>query len=259
MIDSDEIEVFWEMPELEALVRKLVLRGESMKVDLKVALDLSTEQSKAELLKDISAMANTLDHANRNYGFVVLGATANAFSYTQFTQNEDLQATIDELVKHYIEPFVPSRLYMFGQGQQQWGVILIPPTRSAPHVFVKDIHKRSRGDIYVRRGTVTEKAMPADYARFFGQRLEEHAYQLRVEMRELHQRVNALESGPRPGGRRTKAPLAPDAPLQSPPPVGSPAPDLLQEIEQKLGSSARSRFGGPLASSARNRLVHAVS
>jgi hypothetical protein len=97
-MDSDEIEVFWDMRELEALVRKLVPRGESTKIDLKVALDLSTDHSKAELLKDISAMANTLDHVNRNHGFVVLGATANALGYTQFSQSEDhLQATIDEL------------------------------------------------------------------------------------------------------------------------------------------------------------------
>ena len=166
-MDYDDLYLPWDRSQLEALARQLVERGEGPKVDLKAMLDLSGAAAHGELLKDISAMANTYDAAHRNYGFIIVGASSSAVTFAQFSQTTDqLQATIDDLVKKHIEPFVRSHVLLFGHDQEAWGVIVIPPTRQAPHVFVHDIHKRSRGDIYVRRGTTTDKAGPADYVRF---------------------------------------------------------------------------------------------
>jgi hypothetical protein len=230
----DEMGLPWSLAELQALAERLVEHGEAPKVDLKTSLDLSDIPAKAELLKDISAVANTFHHANSNHGFLVLGAQTGGLTYTSFDQSADhLQATIDELVKHYIEPFIHTRLYQFGSGLEAWGVLVIPPTNNAPHVFVKDIQKRCRGDIYVRRGTVTDRALPGDFARFFRQHLEEHAYEQKVALRELSQRLAQLETGARQ--------LAPDhhqVDAVNTTAVASPLspPDLLTQIDLTLAS-----------------------
>ena len=118
---------------------------------------------------------------------------------------------------------VPTRLFVFGSDDdQRWGVLVIPPTRNAPHVFVKDIHKRNRGDIYVRRGTTTDKALPSDYARFFAQHLDEHAYQQKVELRELRERVSSIEQR---RSRRSRATTP-----------GTPAPDPAVQTDEATHS-----------------------
>jgi hypothetical protein len=240
----------WDLAKLEELILELVPKGEASKFDLKRSLDLSTAAAQAELLKDISAMANTYQHDLRNHGFIILGAANGAVSFTTFPQNADhLQATIDELVKNYIEPFVHTRLYIFGSAPNTWGVIVIPPTRSAPHVFVKDIQKRNRGDIYVRRGTITDKAQPGDFARFFSQHLEEHAYQLRVEIRDVRTRLESLTSA---GYRPVQAPAghmpSPDSVSTAAVPIPG---DLLALIEHELGA-ARNPIAEGLARAAQN-------
>jgi len=183
----------WNDEDLVELLGSIIARGETTKVDFKRELELSSS-SQSELLKDILAFANTFDYAYNNYGFILIGVEANTLCYTTFKQNADsLQATIDEIVKNYIEPFVPTHVKIFGTGDACWGVIVIPPTKNAPHVIVKDNHKRYRGDIYVRRGTITDKASPADFNRFFRQHLEEEMFVVQQQIRDLRKEVTTLK------------------------------------------------------------------
>src|SRR5688572_28043323 len=93
----------WENDALQTLLLKIIKTGETPKVDFKSQLNIATGEHHAELLKDISALATTYAHPYGNHGFIILGVTGNALSYTIFAQNADgLQARIDELVKHYI-------------------------------------------------------------------------------------------------------------------------------------------------------------
>jgi hypothetical protein len=185
----------WDRASLEELLRELVSRGEMSKVDLKSTFDVASTPAQGELLKDISAIANTYNHHYRNHGFIIFGCQNNKITCTAFPGNEDhVQATIDDLVRHYVGPFVTTHLYIFNHKGKQWGTLVIPPTRSAPHVFINNIHKRSKGDIYVRSGTITEKAQPGDYARFFRQHLEEHTYEFQRSISDLQSDVSALSA-----------------------------------------------------------------
>jgi predicted HTH transcriptional regulator len=192
---NDDLHLPWDRDSLEALLRKVVSTGETTKVDLKGILDLSTVQQQAELLKDVAAFANTYSHHYRNHGFIILGATQGQLSYSAFGNDEDhLQATIDDLVNKYLRPFITTHLFIFGEGEKQWGAIVVPPTRNAPHVFYNEIHKRYRGDVYVRNGTTTEKAQSEDYARFFRQHLEEHTYEFQQSINDLQRQVLSLRA-----------------------------------------------------------------
>jgi len=190
---EEELHLPWGRHDLEALLRKVVLTGETTKVDLKSSFDLSDNQHQAELLKDISALANTYSHHYKNYGFIVFGARQGEIVYTIFPNNEDhLQANIDDLIRKYLGPFITTHLFIFNDGEKQWGTLIIPPTMNAPHVFINNIHKHYRGDICVRNGTTTEKAQPEDYARFFRQHLEEHTYDFQQTISDLQRQVSNL-------------------------------------------------------------------
>jgi predicted HTH transcriptional regulator len=89
----------WENDALQTLLRKIIQIGEATKVDFKRQLNISTGEHHAELLKDISALANTYDYAYKNHGFIVLGVSENNLTHKKFDQNADgLQARIDELL-----------------------------------------------------------------------------------------------------------------------------------------------------------------
>jgi len=192
---DNEMHLPWDRPSLEALIRKVISTGEASKIDLKSNFELSEAQQQGEFLKDISAIANTYNHYYRNHGFIIFGARQNNMTYCNFSNNEDhLQATIDDLIKKYLGPFIITHLFIFTEGEKKWGVLVIPPTKTAPHVFISDIHKRCRGDVYVRSGTTTTKAHPDDYVRFFRQHLEEHTYEFQQSINDLQREVSLLKS-----------------------------------------------------------------
>lgn len=192
---DEELHLPWDRLALEELLIKVVSTGETTKVDLKRIFDLAGVQQQGEFLKDISAIANTYNHNYRNHGFIIFGAESNKITYTSFSDSVDhLQANIDDLIKKYLGPFITTHLYIFGENESQWGALVIPPTRNAPHIFINDIHKRYRGDVYVRSGTITEKAQPGDFSRFFSQHLEEHIYKFQQEIVDLRQQISNLAS-----------------------------------------------------------------
>ena len=190
---EETLHIPWDRNALEALLRKVIDIGEATKVDLKSSFEITDAQQQGELLKDISAMANTYSHHYKNYGFIIFGVTQSDIIHTTFSNNEDhLQASIDDLIRKYLGPFITTHLFIYYDSGKQWGVLVIPPTRNAPHVFINNIHKRNRGDIYVRNGTITEKAQPGDFARFFRQHLEEHTYELQESISDLQHQVSDL-------------------------------------------------------------------
>lgn len=192
---NEDLHLPWDRQSLETLIRKILTTGETSKVDFKGAFALVDAQQQGELLKDISAIANTYDHNYRNHGFLIFGVQQNAITGCSFPDNEDhIQASIDDLVKKYLAPFITTHLFFFLDDKNQWGVLVIPPTQNAPHVFIGDIHKRYRGDIYVRRGTTTGKAQAEDFPRFFRQHLDEYAYEFRQSVYDLQRQMANLET-----------------------------------------------------------------
>lgn len=132
-IMDEELHLPWDNNALESLLLKIIQTGETTKVDFKVELNLDTADQRAELLKDISAFANTYDDAYRNHGFILIGIKNNQIIGTSFPQEVDaLQASLDQLIKTYIGPFIQTHVRAFNSDGKTWGVIVIPPTRKAP-------------------------------------------------------------------------------------------------------------------------------
>lgn len=183
----EELHLPWNIEELKALIKKIIPLWETTKIDLKSAFDISSEQQKAELIKDVSAIANTFSTEYRNYWFIIF--TNNSWSFSFPDTQDHLQAGIDTLIKTYIEPFIKTNLYIF----ESYWVLLIPPTKNAPHIFVKDIHKRYNGDVYIRTWTTTNKAKAQDYSRFFRQHFEEYVLPLQEKTDFLQSRITTLE------------------------------------------------------------------
>lgn len=71
-MDSD-LHLPWDRESLEALLRKVLQTGETGKVDLKRSFEIVDGAHQAELLKDLSAIANTYDHHYFNHGFIIFG------------------------------------------------------------------------------------------------------------------------------------------------------------------------------------------
>jgi predicted HTH transcriptional regulator len=108
----------------------------------KAELELSTVDQKAELLKDITAMANTYDDGNGDYGFIIYGVSTGkvkGISVTE-TDNDKLQNTVDQLLKENIAPMPLVYLTPFEEPTgEKWGALVIAPRNNKPYMFFKDI------------------------------------------------------------------------------------------------------------------------
>jgi hypothetical protein len=183
----------WTRDTLKELLQKIILTTETNKIDFKRDFSLSDSKQKGEFLKDVSAIANSYDVNYQNHGFIIFGIYQNRITFCSFPGNEDhIQATIDELIREYLGSFFSTQFYIFDKEGKKWGVLVIPPTRNAPHVFIKDTSNQSRGDIYVRVGTTTSKASPVDFSRFFRQYIEEYDNGLQYKIGNLQNQISIL-------------------------------------------------------------------
>jgi hypothetical protein len=255
---EDELHIPWTNETLEKLVLEIIKTGEASKVDFKSSLTLGTAGEKAELSKDIQAFANSYDQPYRNHGFIIIGAAPGKLLYSSFSQNVDqMQATIDQIVREHLGPFVSTQVRHFGDAGKTWGVIVVLPSRNAPHVFIRETDKFKRGDIYVRSGTTTSKAEPSDFARFYRVQLEDHTREMREELRDVQREIaNLKKQGPAtvisvaPG---TKGGIA--APTSAKPHVAASSSmdfDLLSSIDQVLA-----RFADPVSNGLSSQ-AHAI-
>jgi len=197
-----ELHLPWDNDTIKNILQKIIKIGETSKVDFKQDLNIETQRDKAELLKDISAIANTYDPNYDNYGFILIGVRQNEIIGSSFLEKftvDNLQSIVDDLVKKYLSPFIKTQVMIFDDNGKKWGVIIIPPSRMLPHVFIKDIDNKRRGDIYVRKGTTTEKASPEDYYRFFSVYIEDIRYEfhhqidnIRSELEDIKRNLYAL-------------------------------------------------------------------
>jgi hypothetical protein len=193
----------WENRELEALLQGLIAHGtEAAKIDFKAEIETATADQKAELLKDITAMANTYDENYADHGFLIYGVKGKAIpGITQTEADTDkLQSHIEQILKTYISPM--PQIYVVGFKSltgEQWGVIVIPARNNKPHMFFKDLQcadpKRSRkkGEWFVRRGSTTDHGLPEDLAIITQRQTELLLEPLRETVRNLQLRVAKAE------------------------------------------------------------------
>jgi hypothetical protein len=193
----------WENEELEQLLRNLIAHGtEAAKIDFKAEIETATADQKAELLKDVTAMANTYHENYADHGFLIYGVKAKAIAGIRQTEadTDKLQNHIEQILKTYISPM--PQIYAVGFKAvtgEQWGVIVIPPRNNKPHMFFKDLQctdpKRSRkkGEWFVRRGSTTDHGLPEDLAMITQRQMELLLEPLRESTRNLQLRVAKVE------------------------------------------------------------------
>jgi hypothetical protein len=208
----------WTVEELKSLLNRMIPLGESEKIDLKTELNLSDGARKHEFVKDVAAIANTKGDSYQGFGFLIFGAEpTKGLVYTEFHDGMDkIQSEIDACLNSCLTPFVRTQFFIFDDHGQQWGALAIAPSREIPHVLIKNLIDSVRGDVFVRLGSTTEKAGPADYARVFNYRFEDATYELREQNKTLTLDVASLKEQLRnlgdQKGHEAKINTEPDAP-----------------------------------------------
>lgn len=193
----------WENSELETLLQGVIAHGsEVAKIDFKTEIAAGTPEQKADLLKDIIAIANTYDDNYADHGFIIYGVKAKAvigISQTE-TDTDKFQNHIEQLLKTYISPM--PQIYVIGfetASGQKWGVIVIPPRNNKPHMFFKDLscqdktRTRRKGEWFVRRGSTTDPGLPEDLAIITQRQMELSLEPLRESIRSLQTRITKTE------------------------------------------------------------------
>ena len=193
----------WTNGEMETLLMGVISHGtEIAKIDFKTEIETATNEQKADLLKDIIAIANTFDDSYEDHGFIIYGVKAKTI--TGITQTESdtdkFQNHIEQLLKTYISPM--PQIYVLGfetTDGKNWGVIVIPPRNNKPHMFFKDLfctdrsRSRKRGEWFVRRGSTTDPGLPEDLALITQKQTELLLDPLRESIRSLQSRVAKTE------------------------------------------------------------------
>ena len=208
-------------PQKEKDLRSLVLdealqllqKGEQAKVEFK-----REPPEIAKLAKEIAAIANTDDEGGyyqnvrlQNHGFLIVGVeNGKIVGYQTWEslgcrgeEEEKVQDCLVSKLKEYIAPPPSFRVFRFEapEAQVPFWVELIYPSGQQPHVVLKDGNEVERHTVYVRKGSVTQRASSDDYARFLRQVADKAANKavellensLKGEVSDTRRRLEELE------------------------------------------------------------------
>jgi hypothetical protein len=176
-------------PQKEKDLRSLVLdealqllqKGEQAKVEFK-----REPPEIAKLAKEIAAIANTDDEGGyyqnvrlQNHGFLIVGVeNGKIVGYQTWEslkcpseEEEKVKDCLVDKLKEYIAPLPGFSVFRFEAPETQvpFWVVLIYPSEEQPHVVLKDGNEVERHTVYVRKGSVTQRASSDDHARFLRQ------------------------------------------------------------------------------------------
>jgi hypothetical protein len=201
-------------PQKEKDLRSLVLdealqllqKGEQAKVEFK-----REPPEIAKLAKEIAAIANTDDFKGgyyqndslRGYGFLIVGVeNGKIVGYQTWEslgcrgeEEEKVQDCLVDKLKEYIAPLPGFSVFRFEAPETQvpFWVVLIYPSEEQPHVVLKDGNEVERHTVYVRKGSVTQRASGDDYARFLRKALSGAVAPLERQIEDTRRRLEGLE------------------------------------------------------------------
>jgi hypothetical protein len=190
--------------DVEDLARRLIRDGvEGAKVDFKEQLHLKTAAERGEFAKDLSAIANTDALAHGNFGYIIVGARRGQLvgGVTAWSESsvDGFSAQLTSVAAEFVAPVPEFSLYAFDDADAgKWGVIVIPPSASQPHVCIREVSGNpAKHDMFVRVNDTTSRASAADYARFLQKAVATAARPLEHALQDLTTRLGVLErSGP---------------------------------------------------------------
>jgi predicted HTH transcriptional regulator len=188
----------------EELLRNLIdLNLETSKIDFKRNFEFDTKEKTAELLKDISAIANSDDDEYGGYGFIVFGVQEGKVTHDvpllSIGKKDNTSAAMRQKLREYIWPEPKFDVLSFDEpGIGSWGAIVIPPSNIQPHFFIKEFKNDKivirKGDWFVRKGDTTCFAEPEDYTRVLEKKIRSAVEPLKQEVRLLQERLVRLET-----------------------------------------------------------------
>jgi len=164
-------------------IRNLIARKfESLRLDYRVDLDLSNDKHKQELIKDVSAQANTthIDDTlvalgmRGDTGCIIIGATESGELY-DITHLGLGDAKLQQIVNEHVVPtvqfsFISVDITDKNGRPVRIGAIVVPRSDRPPHRISKDYRGLKRGQWFVREGTNTREATDYDFEAMYAGR-----------------------------------------------------------------------------------------
>jgi predicted HTH transcriptional regulator len=135
-------------------LKQLLKREESEKLDFKAELHLVTESDKKELVKDVSAMANT----RGGRGHIIFGVEDKTKRILGIDPKAFQEEQIQQIIYNRTDPPVPISIDMVPYEGKTLAVLTIYRSQHAPHQILQT------GAFYIRRGSTTDFARRSELA-----------------------------------------------------------------------------------------------
>jgi predicted HTH transcriptional regulator len=148
----DDVDYF-TMNEMQILA--LIAENESRRVEFKRELDLNAARGKAEFIKDVIALANTVVDA----GYMLIGVDNDRVIVGAKVSAEE---QIQQISSTYITPSVNityESIPISSVGFLSVGVLEIKPTQK-PHRVARAIENLTQNQVFVRHGSIVAPASP---------------------------------------------------------------------------------------------------
>lgn len=135
-------------------LKQLLSREENEKMDFKAELKLTTEGEKKELVKDVTAIANS----RGGRGYIIFGVEDKTKRILGIEPDKYLEERIQQIIYNRTDPPVPVSLDLVKVKNKTVAVLTIFKSKHAPHQMLQT------GAFYIRRGSTTDFARRAELA-----------------------------------------------------------------------------------------------
>lgn len=135
-------------------LKQLLSREENEKMDFKAQLKLTTEGEKKELVKDVTAIANS----RGGRGYIIFGVEDKTKRIIGIEPDNSLEERIQQIIYNRTDPPVPVSLDLVKIKNKTVAVLTIFKSKHAPHQMLQT------GAFYVRRGSTTDFARRSELA-----------------------------------------------------------------------------------------------
>lgn len=135
-------------------LKQLLSREEGEKLDFKAKLCLSTESEKKELVKDVTAIANS----RGGRGHILYGVEDKTKRILGIDKSTFGEEQIQQIIYNRSDPPVPVQVDFIEVDKKTVAVITVFRSRHAPHQMIQT------GAFYIRRGSTTDFARRSELA-----------------------------------------------------------------------------------------------
>jgi ATP-dependent DNA helicase RecG len=135
-------------------LKQLLSREEDEKLDFKAELKITTEGEKKELVKDVTAIANS----RGGRGYILYGVEDKTKSILGIDVGDCLEEQIQQIIYNRTDPPVPVSLDLVKYKDKTVAVLTIFKSKHSPHQMIQT------GAFYVRRGSTTDFARRSELA-----------------------------------------------------------------------------------------------